>query len=148
MLSIQGRLVAAATPQYVTGQDMKTLEIVRNFVDAGNKAQLAATKEFDVHEGKKNIEMLGTYSPVTALDWAVVVQKPQLEAYRGVYEMQHTGRLLALLAVLASMMVSIYAARRITNPLQVLTQSSRAIAKGDFSRRVELSSRTEIGELA
>jgi HD-GYP domain-containing protein (c-di-GMP phosphodiesterase class II) len=144
----QGRLVAAATPQYITGQDMKTLEIVRNFVDAGNKAQLAATKEFAVREGKNSVEMLGTYSPVTALDWAVVVQKPRLEAYRGVYEMQRTARLLALLAVLLSIGVSIFAARRITNPLQILAHSGRALARGDFSQRVHLRSRTEIGELA
>jgi HD-GYP domain-containing protein (c-di-GMP phosphodiesterase class II) len=148
VVDAQGRLVAAGTPQYVTGQDMKSLEIVRNFVDAGNKAQLAATKEFDVADGRNNIEMLGTYSPVTRLDWAVVVQKPQREAYSGVYEMQRTARLLALLAVLLSIGVSIFAARRITNPLQVLTQSSRALARGDFSQRVRLSSRTEIGELA
>jgi len=144
----QGRLVAAGTQQYVTGQDMKNLEIVRNFVDEGNKAQLAATKEFAVEEGKNSIEMLGTYSPVTTLNWAVVVQKPQREAYRGVYEMQRTARLLALLAVLLSIGVSIVAARRITNPLHILTQSSRALARGDFSQRVHLWSRTEIGELA
>ena len=144
----QGRLVAAGTPQYVTGQDMKSLEIVRNFVDEGNKAQLAATKEFAVQDGKTSVEMLGTYSPVTALDWAVVVQKPRLEAYRGVYEMQRTARLLAMLATLLSIGVSIFAARRITNPLQILTQSSRALARGDFSQRAHLRSRTEIGELA
>jgi HD-GYP domain-containing protein (c-di-GMP phosphodiesterase class II) len=148
VVDAQGRLVAAGTPHYVTGQDMKNLEIVRNFVDEGNKAQLAATKEFVVHEGKNNVEMLGTYSPVTPLDWAVVVQKPQLEAYRGVIEMQRTARLLALLAVLLSIGVSIFAARRITNPLQILTQSGRALARGDFSQRVHLRSRTEIGELA
>jgi len=148
VVDAQGRLVAAGTPQYVTGQDMKSLEIVRNFVDEGNKAQLAATKEFDVKEGNNSVEMLGTYSPVTSLDWAVVVQKPQREAYRGVYEMQRTARLLALLAVLVSIGVSIFAARRITNPLQILTQSSRALARGDFSQRVHLWSRTEIGELA
>jgi len=148
VVDAQGRLVAAGTPQYVTGQDMKSLEIVRNFVDEGNKAQLAATKEFTVKEGKNDVEMLGTYSPVTTLDWAVVVQKPQREAYRGVYEMQRTARLLALLAVLVSIVVSIFAARRITNPLQILTQSSRALARGDFSQRVHLWSRTEIGELA
>ena len=85
VVDAQGRLVAAGTPLYVTGQDMKNLEIVRNFVDEGSKAQLAATKEFAVHEGKNSVEMLGTYSPVMSLDWAVVVQKPQLEAYRGVY---------------------------------------------------------------
>jgi HD-GYP domain-containing protein (c-di-GMP phosphodiesterase class II) len=92
--------------------------------------------------------MLGTYSPVTSLGWAVVVQKPQREAYRGVYEMQRTARLLALAAVLLSIFVSIFAARRITNPLEILTQSSRALARGDFSKRVHLWSRTEIGELA
>jgi HD-GYP domain-containing protein (c-di-GMP phosphodiesterase class II) len=148
VVDAQGRLVAAGTPQYVTGQDMKSLEIVRNFVDEGSKAQLAATKEFAVHEGTRSVEMLGTYSPVTPLDWAVVVQKPQLEAYRGVIEMQRTARLLALLAVLLSIGVSIFAARRITHPLQILTQSSRALARGDFSQRVQLASRTEIGELA
>jgi HD-GYP domain-containing protein (c-di-GMP phosphodiesterase class II) len=148
VVDAQGRLVAAASHEFATGQDMKSLEIVRNFVDEGSKAQLVATKEFTMVAGRQQVEMLGTYSPVTALDWAVVVQKPRLEAYSGVYQMQHTARLLALLAVLASMMVSIYAARRITNPLEVLTESSRAIARGDFSKRVELKSRTEIGELA
>jgi HD-GYP domain-containing protein (c-di-GMP phosphodiesterase class II) len=148
VVDAQGRLVAAGTSQYITGQDMKSLEIVRNFVDEGNKAQLAATKEFGVREGRNSVEMLGTYSPVTALDWAVVVQKPQYEAYRGVAEMQRTARLLALLAVLLSIGVSIFAARRITNPLQILTQSGRALAHGDFSQRVRLRSRTEIGELA
>ncbi len=148
VVDAQGRLVAAARSNYATGEDMKHLEIVKNFVDEGSKAQLAATKEFAIREAGETTEMLGTYSPVTTLDWAVVVQKPRLEAYRGVFEMQRTARLLALLAVLASMMVSIYAARRIANPLKVLTDSSRAIARGDFSKRVQLRSRTEIGELA
>jgi HD-GYP domain-containing protein (c-di-GMP phosphodiesterase class II) len=144
----QGRLVAAATPEFATGQDMKNLEIVRTFVEGGNKAQFAETREFNMNVGSEKIEMLGTYSPVQSLNWAVVVQKPRRDAYRGVYEMQRTARLLALLAVLLSIGVSIFAARRITNPLSVLTESSRAIAKGDFSQRVHLMSRTEIGELA
>ena len=147
VVDAQGRLVAAATAEFATGQDMKNLEIVHNFVDAGNKT-LAATKDFSVTAASESVQMLGTYSPVTSLDWAVVVQKPQREAYRGILEMQRTARLLAVLAVLLSVGVSIFAARRITNPLSVLTQSSRAIAKGDFTQRVHLWSRTEIGELA
>ncbi|MBV9574529.1 MAG: HAMP domain-containing protein [Acidobacteriales bacterium] len=144
----QGRLVVAATNDYATGQDMKNLEIVRNFVDEGRQAQLVvATREFSL-SGANKTKMLGTYSPVTNLDWAVIVQKPRDDAYRGVYEMQRTARRLALMAVLLSVAISIFAARRITNPLQVLTESSRAIARGDFSKRVTLKSRTEIGELA
>ncbi len=148
VVDAQGRLVATAGQEYATGQDMKNLEIVRNFVQAGNKAQLAATKEFTVNNGKESTRMLGTYSPVTSLDWAVVVQKPQSQAYRGVFEMQRTARLLALLAVLLSIGVSIFAARRITNPLAALTEFSSAIARGDFSQRIHLRSRTEIGDLA
>ncbi len=144
----RGRLVAAAAPQYATGQDMSQFEIVRSFVDVGAKAQLAATREFTVRDGENSTDMLGTYSPVTSLDWAVVVQKPREDAYHGIYEMQRTGRLLAWLAVFVSVGVSILSARRITSPLQVLAQSSRAIARGDFSQRVHVKTRTEIGELA
>ncbi len=145
----EGRLVAGASGDYVTGQDLSSLEIVHNFVEQGNRAQfVAATREFDLKQGKNQVRMLGTYSPVLNLDWAVVVQKPRDEAYRGVYEMQSTARRLALLAVLLSMGISIFAARLITHPLEVLTASSRAIARGDFSQRVKLQSRTEIGELA
>ena len=145
----RGRLVAGATTDYATGQDLTNQEIVRNFVEQGSKAQMvAATREFDLRQGKNSTKMLGTYSPVTNLDWAVVVEKPRDEAYRGVYEMQRTARLLALMAGFVSIAISIFAARRITNPLEILTQSSRAIARGDFSQRVKLKSRTEIGELA
>jgi len=144
----RGRLVAGSGPEYFTGQDMTNLEIVRNFVEQGGKAQFVATGEFSTREGSKTTQMLGTYSPVPSLAWAVVAQKPQQEAYRGVYEMQRTATLLALLLVLVSIGISSFAARKITNPLEVLTESSRAIARGDFSQRVQLSSRTEIGELA
>src|SRR5258708_6004696 len=148
VVDAQGRLVAAAAPGFATGQDMKNLDIVRTFVDGGNKAQIIATQEFTVGTGSARVQMLGTFSPVMSLNWAVIVQKPRNEAYAGVIEMQSKARLLALVAVLISILVSIFAARRITNPLQVLTQSSRALARGDFSQRVNLWSRTEIGELA
>src|SRR6185295_16690211 len=114
----------------------------------GRSQLVAATREFSVTQGKKSTKMLGTYSPVGNLDWAVIVQKPRDEAYRGVFEMQRSARLLAMLAILLSVGISIFAARRITNPLEILTASSRAIARGDFSQRVKLRSRTEIGELA
>jgi HD-GYP domain-containing protein (c-di-GMP phosphodiesterase class II) len=144
----QGRLVAGESPTYATGQDMTSLEIVRNFVEQGGQAQrVAATREFSVG-GNKGTVLLGTYSPVTNLDWAVVVQKPRDEAYSSVYEMQRTARILALCAITLSIGIGIIAARRITNPLEVLTESSHAIARGDFSQRVQLKSRTEIGELA
>ncbi|ABF42336.1 metal dependent phosphohydrolase [Candidatus Koribacter versatilis Ellin345] len=141
-----GRLIAGAERSYAIGQDMTSIELVKAFVEEGGR--LAATHEFNMSVEGKKIEMLGTYSPVQSLNWAVIAQKQTSEAYQGIYEMQRSARLLAILAVLMSLVISIWAARRITTPLDVLTQSSRAIARGDFSRRVELVTRTEIGELA
>ena len=146
----EGRLVAAAEPEYATGQDMSNMDIVRSFVELGGKIRMVAgtTTEFTVRSGKKGTVMLGTYCPVTALNWAVVVQKPRAEAYSSVVEMEYKARWLAIVTIGLSILVGILAARRITNPLEVLTESSHAIARGDFSQRVQLNSRTEIGELA
>ncbi len=77
------------------------------------------------------------------------MQKPRDEAYRGVYEMQRTRPPAGAAGRCCSASASAFLPpRRITNPLEVLTASSRAIARGDFSQRVHLKSRTEIGELA
>ena len=143
-----GRLVASASKEYVTGQDMSKVELVQSFKETGGKTSIAATQEFNIKEEGHSVPMLGTYSPVPSLSWAVVAQKTQEEAYRSVTEMRRTANLLALLAIVLSLFVSMFAARKITGPLQVLTESSRAIARGDFSQRVRLDSRTEIGELA
>jgi HD-GYP domain-containing protein (c-di-GMP phosphodiesterase class II) len=144
----QGRLVASGDPAYLTGQDMRNFDIVKNFVDEGGRARFVATKEFSVKGTRGDVKMLGTYSPVPSLGWAVVAQKPQQEAYQGVYEMQRTAKWLAILAVFVAILISVFAARGISDPVRRLTETSRAIAKGDFSQRIQLKSRTEIGELA
>jgi len=143
----QGRLVAAGAGTYATGQDMTNFEIVKNFVEQGGTGQVGATNEFDT-KGPQPVEMLGTYSRVRDLEWAVVAQKTQADAYHDASDIQRTAMLLAIAVVVVSMLISIFSARQITNPLEQLTESSRAIAKGDFSQRVVLKSKTEIGELA
>jgi putative nucleotidyltransferase with HDIG domain len=144
----QGRLIAAAASNYATGQDMTKFEIVRNFVEAGGKAVVATTGFDIIRANGERIPMLGTFSPLPSLGWAVIAQKPQNEAYSDINEMQRTARWLAIIAVIMSVIISVLAARRITGPLNILTHSSRAIARGDFSQRVQLTSRTEFGELA
>src|SRR5215469_1907592 len=144
----QGRLVAGADSTFATGQEMTRFEIVRNFVEQGQSKRLAATNEFRFVQGNKAVDMLGTYSPISSLDWAVVAQKPRDAAYAAINELQWKARMLAVAAALIGLLVSIFAARKIATPLRTLTEQSRAIARGDFSQRVDVRSRTEIGELA
>ncbi|HKW76162.1 MAG TPA: HD domain-containing phosphohydrolase [Terriglobales bacterium] len=143
-----GRLVASSNVQYATGQDMKSNELVRSFVEETARLRMTVTEEYSVESGKTRVPMLGTYDTVPGLGWAVMAQKPQEEAYIEIIDMQHDAIRFALIAIAFSILIGIWAARRLTTPLHVLTQSSRAIAGGDFSQRVRLHSRTELGELA
>lgn len=149
MVDHSGRLVASSDGRYATGQDMSNNELVKSFVEQSSNMQISVTKEFHwIPDGKSKIDMLGTYDPVPGLGWAVVAQRPQATAYNDVFQMQHAALFFLCVAIAFSICVGILAARRLTTPLQTLTESSRAIAGGDFSKRVQLKSRTEIGELA
>jgi HD-GYP domain-containing protein (c-di-GMP phosphodiesterase class II) len=143
-----GRLVASANPQYATGQDMNSNELVKNFVEQSGNTRVSVTKEYSLMQGKNRVAMLGTYYAVPGLDWAVMAQKPQKSAYVDVQELRREALRFAMIAIAFSIIIGIWAARRLTTPLGVLTESSRSIAGGDFSKRVELKSRTEFGELA
>jgi HD-GYP domain-containing protein (c-di-GMP phosphodiesterase class II) len=134
--------------QYATGQDISSNELVRSFVEQGANTRLSVTKEYTLQAGKAKVPMLGTYFAVPGLGWAVMAQKTQEDAYIDVIDMQHEALRFALIAVAFSILVGIWATRRLTTPLHVLTESSRAIAAGDLKQRVQLKSRTEFGELA
>jgi two-component system, NtrC family, sensor kinase len=65
--------------------------------------------------------------------------------------LQSTQRMLALISLLGialSTGVVWVLIRRITQPLRELRDSAEAVGKGDFSRRVQVASRDECGELA
>jgi putative nucleotidyltransferase with HDIG domain len=144
----EGRLVASSNPAFATGQNMQRYEIVNSFVTQPAVRKLIETREFSLKQNNRDMDFLGTYSPVPSLNWAVVAQKPRDAAYASIFEMQSTARWLALWSAVISVLVAVIVARKITTPLLTLTEQSRAIARGDFSKRVELRSRTEIGELA
>jgi HD-GYP domain-containing protein (c-di-GMP phosphodiesterase class II) len=143
-----GRLVASPSSKYATGQDMNTNELVKNFVEQSESIRVSVTKEYVLAQGKTPVKMLGTYYAVPGLDWAVVTQKTRDDAYSDIFDLQRDAIRFAMYAIGFSILISVWAARRLTVPLNVLTESSRSIAGGDFSRRVELHSRTEFGELA
>jgi HD-GYP domain-containing protein (c-di-GMP phosphodiesterase class II) len=143
-----GRLVASPSSHYATGQDMNSNDLVKNFVEQKNVVPLAVTMDYTIQEGKNRVPMLGTYYPVTGLGWAVVTQTTQEEAYIDITDMRRDAIRAALIAIAFSIIIGIWAARRLTTPLNVLTESSRTIAGGDFTHRVRLKSRTEFGELA
>jgi signal transduction histidine kinase len=54
----------------------------------------------------------------------------------------------ALLAIGIALIFTFVISQRITSPIRVLTTTARKLGQGDFSQRVSISSRDEVGELA
>lgn len=143
----EGELIVHADQEhYTVGQDMRSIRLVQDFM--AGIPQAVITTQFKLEEKGELVEMLGTQAAVPELRWAVMAQKPMEQAYFAVHEMQRYAVVLMLLAVLFSVGIGYYSARKLTTPLEILSETTRAIAKGDFSRRVNLPSRTEFGELA
>jgi len=142
-----GRLVLHPdTKHFSVGEDMAHVPIVQDFLVGGRVT--SGTSSFELVENNQKITILGTYAPIAELGWGVIAQRPTQDAFRIASTIYRWAWQLAVLAVIFSGGIGFYAARRITTPIRNLTETTRAIAKGDFSQRVTLTSRTEIGELA
>jgi HD-GYP domain-containing protein (c-di-GMP phosphodiesterase class II) len=92
--------------------------------------------------------MLGTYFAVTEAPWGVIVQIDQRDAFATVAEMKAETIRWGVLMLLLAGCVGLLSARAITNPIRELADSTQLIARGDFSKKIQIRSRTEIGELA
>ena len=143
-----GRLVASYDPDKIAGTDMVAIPIVQKFLDWSGQARVAETSLFPLQMGNQVIMMLGTYSPTQKLGWGVIVQRKTSDAYATVFEMRRQTIQWGLLLVVLSLVIGFMAAKTITHPIDLLTRTARSIAQRDFTQRAEISSRTEIGELA
>lgn len=129
------------------GQEMSASPIVQMFLSKGG-SKAAATSSFELKVGGKRVPMVGTYCPVQSVGWAVIAQKKRKDAYATVGEMITATTTWGLVALAISLALSYFLSLWIVRPIRVLTDASRAIARGEFSGRIHLRSRTEMGELA
>ena len=129
------------------GRDVSDSPLVQLFLTQGG-TKAAATSSFDLLQGGRSVAMVGTYSPAQSLGWAVVAQKRREDAYAAVQEIISATTFWGLMALATSLALSYFLSLRVVHPIHVLMEASRAIAGRDFSRRIQLRSRTEFGELA
>jgi HD-GYP domain-containing protein (c-di-GMP phosphodiesterase class II) len=143
-----GRLVASYDNDKVAGMDMVAVPIVRKFLDWRGKAHVAETSSFMMSRGGQDVTMLGTYTAAPGLGWGVIVQRKTDEAYATVFQMRTQTFQLGLLLIVLSMVIGIVAAKAISHPIDLLTQTARSIAERDFTQRADINTHTEIDELA
>ncbi|GAA1900959.1 ATP-binding protein [Streptomyces sodiiphilus] len=67
-----------------------------------------------------------------------------LMAYRSAIEL----RMIAIIAIIASLLVTQFVAHGLAAPVTEMTAAARAMARGDYGRRVRVARRDELGDLA
>lgn len=153
VVDFNGRVVAHPDRNTImTGMDFGGIEIVREFTEVWSSSKgnvrLPGTRPFKLVEDGKEKDMLGTYYAIPEASWGVIVQIDKKDAFAMVTQMKTETIKWGILLLLLALVVGSVSARSITTPIQQLAESTRSIARGDFSKKIHLRSRTEIGELA
>ena len=94
--------------------------------------------------------MLGTYSTIPELRWAVIAQRSLAYARvdAGVDELTAQALRFVVGVMIVALTLGYLFALGITGPIRRLVESTRAISRAEFHERVEVSGAAEISELA
>jgi HD-GYP domain-containing protein (c-di-GMP phosphodiesterase class II) len=149
-----GRIVAHPdSVEFVPGRDVTAVfPIVKQMADLPKELPTTMnTKYFAPGKDKDHpIEMIGTYSPIPELHWAVVAQRSldDARADAGVQELTAQALSFVMVVTIVALSFGYLFAVFITRPIQSLVHSTRAISRAEFHERVPVGGAAEISELA
>jgi len=138
-----GEVVFSSDPAHV-GKSAGSHPLVAQFLEA----PVRLTKTYRDPLRPAQGEVLGSLCPVEDPPWAVVTARDVGVAFAAARSMAETTALLAIAMGIVAMLAGVVVARRITSPLRHLAEVSTAVAQGNFSRQVPVTSRDELGQLA
>jgi HAMP domain-containing protein len=149
-----GHIVAHPdTREMVPGRDVSTNSpVVKHLQELPQELRATETMHFSQpgRDSKHSIEMIGTYSTIPELHWAVIAQRSLDEARidAGVHELTAGALRFVMGVTIVALIIGYLFAVGITRPIQGLVFSVRAISRAEFHERVEVRGAAEIAELA
>jgi HD-GYP domain-containing protein (c-di-GMP phosphodiesterase class II) len=146
----EGRAVAHPDEKVAFSErPMTNLKVVLDWMENGTQVQAALTP-FTVDQDGKTTSMLGSYA-TAELDHnnllGVVAIQDEKAALSSVTEMRRQIFFISLVAAVCAVIVGVLFAARLTNPVRDLAAAAHRISTGDFSERITVRSRTELGAL-
>ncbi|PDT90963.1 ATPase [Bradyrhizobium sp. Y36] len=100
-----------------------------------------------VKEDLTGQRVLSTYATVPSLGWLVFVELPLTEAYAPIYASIGRSTFLLVVLLIGAVLVSLFLSRRMTGPIQLLTQGARRIGSGDLGLRLAIRTGDELEAL-
>jgi HD-GYP domain-containing protein (c-di-GMP phosphodiesterase class II) len=132
-----------------SGKAMTDLKVVQDWQESGKQVQSALAPFSAMRDGRK-VEMLGSYA-TAELDknarLGVIAIQDEAAALASVSDMRWQTLWISLVAALLTLVIGFFFAKKLSLPVQDLAAGAHRIASGDFSTRIEVTSRTELGDL-
>ncbi len=143
-------IVHPDTRKFSPGEDAGTDQVVSKIMALPQALHNTETIRFTDRDGKSSVEKIGTYSTLSELDWAVVVERSLSEARddAGFADLNRQAFAFVSIVVLVAIVVGYFFAIGISGPVRSLAASSRAISRGEFHQRSPVRGAAEISELA
>lgn len=154
IVDLDGRIVAYPnTRTLVPGSDVRTTSpLAKQVAELPQDLRATQTTNFGMpsKDGRHSIEMIGTYSTIPELRWAVIAQRSLDDARvdAGVTELTSEALQFVVGVTFAALILGYLFAVGITRPIRGLVESTRAISRAEFHERVEVRGAAEISELA
>ena len=128
---------------------MTDLKVVQDWQESGAQVQ-SALAPFTAIRDERKVEMLGSYA-TAQLDknsrLGVIAIQDETAALASVSDMHYQTIWISLVAALLTLFIGFFFAKKLSQPVQELAAGAQRIASGDFSQRIEIRSRTELGDL-
>jgi len=147
-----GHIVAHPdTKHFVPGEDLSDKSHMVTQIKALPKdLRNTETVHFTEKENNRQVEMVGTYSTLPEVNWAVISERSVDEARvdAGVTELNQQALAFVSVVVLVAILFGYFFAVGISTPIRSLAASTRAISRGEFHQRTPVRGAAEISELA
>jgi putative nucleotidyltransferase with HDIG domain len=154
IVNAHGQIVAYPdTRDMVPGRDVtSTSPLAKQVMALPQDLRATQTTNFSLpgKDRRHPIEMIGTYSTIPELRWAVIAQRSLDDARvdAGVSELTAEALRFVVGVMFASLLIGYLFAVGITRPIRGLVESTRAISRAEFHERAEVRGAAEISELA
>lgn len=98
----------------------------------------------------RGIDVISSYSPINinGLKWSIISEIDIEEAYKPVYRIKKVYFMFSIFIFIVVLFVSLLITKKITTPLLNLLSLTKDISGEDFSKRIIVDSKDEIGELS
>jgi len=150
VVNTDGRAVAHPDARVALGErPMLDLRVVQEWITTGKQVKSALAPFRAEREGRE-VEMLGAYATARLDERAllgVIAVQDEHAALRSVADMRRQTLIISLLAATFALLIGFLFAKQLTRPVRELAAGAHRIAGGDFSQRIRVRSRTELGDL-